>query len=85
MVAGEIGEDADIEFNSVHPLKSFVYADVRLTPCKRTETPMIKAKIVARNPFDCAMSKPNGNGGETPPRRLCRLPTAEAGETPNAA
>jgi transposase len=35
-------------FNSVHPLKSFLYADVRLTPSKRTETPLIKAKILAR-------------------------------------
>jgi len=35
-------------FNRVHPLKSFVYADVRLTPCQRTDAPMIKAKIMAR-------------------------------------
>jgi len=43
--------------NSVHPLKSFVYADVRLTPCKRTETPMIKAKIVARKNSRAICSK----------------------------
>jgi transposase len=50
-------------FNSVHPLKSFVYADVRLTPCKRTETPMIKAKIVARKNSPPHCSKCNRSGG----------------------
>ena len=35
-------------FNNVHPLKYFVYADIRLVPCKGAAAVRIEARVAAR-------------------------------------
>jgi transposase len=63
--------------NSVHPLKSFVYADIRLVPCKRVEAGRIEARIAARKnskPLCTGCRRPGPTYDHQPERRFQFVP-----------